>query len=88
VGRLYRIEGIMNQDIYMGILEEPMLHSADLMFWRGNRYFQQDTDPSTPPNVFVSGLLTMKSQRLSGQLNLLIQSHRELVVSVGSNDCK
>jgi hypothetical protein len=40
VGRLHRIEGIMDQDIYMGILEEPMLQSADLMFERENWYFQ------------------------------------------------
>jgi hypothetical protein len=69
---LHRIEGIMDQDIYMGFREEPMLQSADLMFGRENWFFQQDNDPSTPPNVFVSGLLTIIFQRLSDQLNLLI----------------
>jgi hypothetical protein len=31
VGCFHRIEGIMNQDIYMDILEEPMLHSAEFI---------------------------------------------------------
>jgi hypothetical protein len=44
VGRLHLIEGIMDQDIYMGILLEPMLPSADLLFGRENWYFQQDND--------------------------------------------
>jgi hypothetical protein len=29
VGRLHRMEGIMDQGIYKGILEEPMLRSAE-----------------------------------------------------------
>lgn len=41
VGRLHRIEGIMNQEI----LEDPMLHSSDILFGRENWIFQQDNDP-------------------------------------------
>lgn len=45
VGRLHRIIGIMDQEIYMDIREEPMLHSADLLFGRENWILQQDNDP-------------------------------------------
>lgn len=45
VGRLELIEGIMDQDVYLDILPEPMLHSADLLFGRDNWLFQQDNDP-------------------------------------------
>jgi transposase len=45
VGRLHFIKGIMDQEIYLDILEEPMLHSADLLFGRENWHFQQDNDP-------------------------------------------
>jgi hypothetical protein len=37
VGHLYLIEGIMDQEIYLKILEEPMLHSADLLSGREKR---------------------------------------------------
>jgi hypothetical protein len=56
----------------MDILEEPMLHSAALFPGEKIGISNKTMTPSTPPNVFVSGLLTMKSQSLSGQLNLLI----------------
>lgn len=26
------MEGVMDQDVYLDILEEPMLHSVDLLF--------------------------------------------------------
>lgn len=45
VGRLHRIEGIMNQEIYLDILEDAMLNSADILFGRENWTFQQDNDP-------------------------------------------
>lgn len=45
VGRLHLIKGIMDTNIYLSIMEEPMLHSADLLFGRENWHFQQDNDP-------------------------------------------
>lgn len=45
VGRLHLIQGIMDQEQYLDILEEPMLHSADVLFGRENWIFQQDNDP-------------------------------------------
>lgn len=45
VGRLRLIDGIMDKDIYLDILEEPMLHSADLLFGREIWLFQHDNDP-------------------------------------------
>lgn len=45
VGRLVFIQGVMDQDVYLDILEEPMLHSADLLLGRHNWWFQQDNDP-------------------------------------------
>lgn len=45
VGHLCLIEGIMDQEIYVNILEEPMVHSADLLLGRENWHFQQDNDP-------------------------------------------
>lgn len=35
----------MDQEIYIDILEEPMLHSADLLFGRDTWTLQQDNDP-------------------------------------------
>jgi transposase len=45
VGRLYLVEGIMEQNQYIRILEQEMLPSAQNLF--GDRYwaFQQDNDP-------------------------------------------
>jgi hypothetical protein len=45
VGNLYLIEGIMDQEIYLTILEETMVHSVDLLFGRENWHFQQDNGP-------------------------------------------
>jgi hypothetical protein len=51
VGHLFLIEGIMDQEIYLNILEEPMLHSADLIFGRENWYFRQEMTLSILTNV-------------------------------------
>lgn len=45
IGYLHRIRGIMDGYIYLDILEDPMLASADLLFGRENFLFQQDNDP-------------------------------------------
>lgn len=50
VGSLRGIEGIMNQEIYLDIVEEPMLHSDHLLFGRENWIFQQDNDPKHTVN--------------------------------------
>lgn len=45
VGNIHLIEGIMDQDVYLDILGEAMIQSADLLFNRENWIFQQDNDP-------------------------------------------
>jgi transposase len=45
VGILHKIEGIMNQNVYMDIIEDCMIPSADKLFGRENWLFQQDNDP-------------------------------------------
>jgi hypothetical protein len=45
VGQLCLIKGIMDQEAYLNILEEPMLQSADLHLGGENWHFQQDNDP-------------------------------------------
>ena len=51
VGHLKRIEGIMDAQKYLDILDEPMIHSADLLFGRDNWKFQQDNDPKHTAKV-------------------------------------
>jgi hypothetical protein len=45
VGHYHFLKGIMDQEVYLNILEELMLQSADLLFGRENCHFQQDNDP-------------------------------------------
>jgi hypothetical protein len=45
VGMLHRIYGIMDRFIYLDLLENVMLPSADMLFGRENYLFQQDNDP-------------------------------------------
>jgi hypothetical protein len=45
VGVLRRIEGIMNTDVYLDILDHDMLPSAQTLFSLQNWTFQQDNDP-------------------------------------------
>ena len=45
VGILHLIDGIMDQHIYLDIVENCLLPSADLLFGRENWIFQQDNDP-------------------------------------------
>lgn len=45
VGRLHLIPGTMDQEVYLDILGDPMLSSADLLFGRENWILQQDNDP-------------------------------------------
>lgn len=44
-GHLYRIEGIMNKNIYVGILEDHMYPSAVDLFGEEEWIFQEDNDP-------------------------------------------
>lgn len=45
VGMLHRIHGIMDRFVYLDLLENVMLPSADMLFGRENYIFQQDNDP-------------------------------------------
>jgi DDE superfamily endonuclease/Transposase len=45
VGRLFKVEGIMEQVQYRKILDEQMLPSAEELFPEGGWMFQQDNDP-------------------------------------------
>jgi transposase len=45
VGKLVRIEGIMDQKKYKSILRQNLVQSARQLFPRGNWIFQQDNDP-------------------------------------------
>eukprot|EP01031_Cornospumella_fuschlensis_P025972 gene25972-31364_t len=44
VGRLERINGTMDQEVYLDILEEPLMHSKDLLELGEDWIFQQDND--------------------------------------------
>ena len=45
VGRLYRIRGTMNKEMYHSILQREMIPSAALLFPHSPWIFQQDNDP-------------------------------------------
>ena len=45
VGILHRIQGITDRFVYLDLLENVMLPSADLLFGQENFIFQQDNDP-------------------------------------------
>lgn len=45
VGILHRINGVMDRFVYLDLLENVMLPSADMLFGRENWIFQQDNDP-------------------------------------------
>jgi hypothetical protein len=45
VGKLYRVRGIMDQDVYHNILVNQFMPSKDELFPDGDYIFQQDNDP-------------------------------------------
>ena len=57
VGRLEWIKDTLTKEKYLDILEEPMLHSADLLFGRENWLLQQDNDPKHTAYVVRDWLL-------------------------------
>ena len=45
VGRIYKVEGTMKTDQYLGILANCTLPSMDDLFGRRDRVFMHDNDP-------------------------------------------
>lgn len=66
VGRLEWIRGTLFKEGYLEILEEPMLHSADLLFGRENWMFQQDNDPKHTAHVVRDWLIDNEIPLLEG----------------------
>jgi transposase len=64
VGRLYRVEGIMEQKQYQNILKNEMLTSARQLFPDNNFIFQQDNDPKHTSNLCKNYLATKRTNVL------------------------
>jgi len=56
VGILHKIDGIMNKEQYLDIMENCMQPSKDMLFGPGNGIFQQDNDPKHTSNIVKSYL--------------------------------
>jgi hypothetical protein len=51
VGVLHMVEGIMTKEVYLNVLNDAMIPSADMLFDRENWIFQQDNDPKHTAKV-------------------------------------
>jgi hypothetical protein len=64
VGNLYLIDGILDAEKYVTILENEMLPSKTKLFGRRKFIFQQDNDPKHTANVTKDWLVMKKVKRL------------------------
>ena len=51
VGRLYRVKGTMDQELYRQILFKQIIPSAKKLFPDGNYIFQHDNDPKHKASI-------------------------------------